>query len=494
VERELIDQARSSGDGAAVATAPLEVKLAPSVLWKNTFAIGLSRIGSIALDGCTYILTARYFGPSLYGQYLSIAAFLNLVDIASDMAIIDVTVREMSKEPERTGTWLSACTILRMLLGLAGVAAFAVYVSLAHYSGELLKTAWVAALILPAGALRTPLTVFRATLKMHYELGVVIATRALNLGLFVWLVTHQGTMRQFFLATSVSRILLAILCWAAVRSLVRIRIVHLAATLKRLFYESIPMALSGGFVAVQLKADILLLSRLSSAAAAGLYGAVAQLPEYSLYVPVIISTPALPMLSRAFAAGSKDRFQELYGGMCSAILSLVIPAAIMAIIMPSACVIFVFGAQYASVSKVLPLLALSIVAMWISHATAIAALAIGLQAHFVRIQLICVSSYLVLDLLFIRRFDVMAAASVRLVANIIAPMLTYFLVKRAGFGLDTRKMSSTVAAGLAMAAVVWLCSTMPIMAAGSIGLAAYGLVLALASKGSMNSMSRGMVH
>src|SRR5262249_5102989 len=209
------------------------------------------------------------------------------------------------------------------------------------------------------------------------------------------------------------------------------------ASLKRLFRESIPMALSGGFVAVQFKADILLLSRLSSAAAAGLYGAVAQLPEYSLYVPVIISTPVLPMLSRAFATGSKNGFQELYGSMCSAIVSLVMPAAVMAIVMPASCVVFVFGAQYAPVSKVLPLLALSIVAMWISHATAIAALAIGLQAHFVRIQLICVSAYVVLDVLLISRFDVMAAGSVRLLANIIAPVLTYLLVKRAGFGLDT---------------------------------------------------------
>src|ERR1035441_8481615 len=110
-----------------------------------------------------------------------------------------------------------------------------------------------------------------------------------------------------------------------------------------------------------------MLSRLSGAAAAGFYGAVAQLPEYSLYLPVIITTPVLPMMARAFAESAKERFQELYGNMLTAVVSVVIPVAVMAIVMPTATVTLLFGPQYASVSRVLPLLALSIVALWVDR-------------------------------------------------------------------------------------------------------------------------------
>lgn len=476
----MIDQRQppvpSAPDAGLPATTP-ESRRVQSLLLRNTLAIGLARIGSVAFDGFTYVLTARYFGPAQYGQYLSILAFLNLVDVASDMTVMDITVREMSQEPERMGSWLSACTILRMALAVVGLAAFAVYVLLAHYSGQLLRTIWIAALILPAGALRTPLTLFRATMKMQYELGIVLTTRALNLLLFVWLIRRQGTMSEFFMATSASRILLALLCWAAVPSLIKFRVSRLGETLRRLFRESIPMALSGGFVAVQFKADILMLSRLSGAAAAGFYGAVAQLPEYSLYLPVIITTPVLPMMARAFAESAKERFQELYGNMLTAVVSVVIPVAVMAIVMPTATVTLLFGPQYASVSRVLPLLALSIVALWVSHATAIAAVAVGLQSHFVRIQLICVATYVVMDWLLIPRAGVMAAGAVRLLTTIIAPLLTYRLVKDAGFRLRVHELRPTLWSGGAMAATVWACSGLPIGLAGTAGVGVYAAAL-----------------
>src|SRR5271165_5421935 len=79
----------------------------------NMAAIGFSRVGGALIDGLTYVLVARYFGPADYGHYLALLAFLNLVDLAADMALMDITVREISKDPARTGAWLASSTILR---------------------------------------------------------------------------------------------------------------------------------------------------------------------------------------------------------------------------------------------------------------------------------------------------------------------------------------------------------------------------------------------
>ena len=80
----------------APATAPGE-RDDTALIWRNAIAIGIARLGSVILDGLAYIVTARYFGPAAYGNYLSILVFLNLVDVAADMTVMDVTVREMSK-------------------------------------------------------------------------------------------------------------------------------------------------------------------------------------------------------------------------------------------------------------------------------------------------------------------------------------------------------------------------------------------------------------
>src|SRR6188508_56360 len=92
----------------------------------NVAAIGVSRVAAIALDGLAYVVLARYLGPATYGQYVSIFAFLSLIDLAADMMTLDVTVREIAAQPDRSSTWLSAATVLRMGLALIGILAFSV--------------------------------------------------------------------------------------------------------------------------------------------------------------------------------------------------------------------------------------------------------------------------------------------------------------------------------------------------------------------------------
>ena len=448
------------------------------LVWRNTAAIGCARIGSVALDGVTYVLTARYFGPAEYGHYLSLLAFLNLVDLAADLTLMDILVREMSREPDRNGAWLTAGTILRVALAGLGLVAFALYLRLAGAGGGLSATAWIAALILPAGALRMPLALFRARMKMHYELGIVLAARLANLLLFIILMQVHGSMGQFFLAILASRILLAVLGWGAACTRFGIRLTLPGPRLRRLARESIPMGLSGSFVALQLKADILLLAPMAGAAAAGLYGAVAQLPEYSLYIPVVLSTPMLPVLSRLFAESARDRFQEYYGKMFHSIVAAVIPLAVVALAMPKAAVTLLFGPSYAEAAGVLPILALAIVAMWISHATAIAAVAAGLQANFIWIQSICMAAYLLLDWLLIPYWGGTAAALVRLITTVIAPVLTgWVLWRRLHCVLEIGRFRSTAIAGAGMALTVIACNGLPVLVAAAMGSLVYGAAL-----------------
>lgn len=449
-----------------------------ALVLRNTAFIGGARIGSVALDGLTYILTARYLGPVEYGQYLSILAFLNLVDLASDMMVMDITVREISKEPERAEQWLAAGTVLRLGLAMLGVAAFGVYMYFVGRSGDLLRAAVLASLCLPVGALRTPLALFRARMRMHYELGIVLATRALNLLLFAGLMYFGGRMSQFFLATLVSRAVLALLAWGAAWVVFRVGLGTARGYLHRLIRAAAPMGLSGAFVAIQFKADILMLARLAGPAAAGLYGAVAQLPEYSLYLPVIISTPVLPILSRLFIQSAQPQFQQVYGRMVHSIAVLVIPVAIPAILLPQAVVSLIFGAKYAAVAPVLPLVMLSMVAIWISHATAIAAVAAGLQAHFIWIQSICVAVYLGMDWLLLPRKGAMAAGVVRLITTVIAPILTHLILnKRTGFHFPTRALFRTVLAGAGMGSVMLVLSRFPLLVACAGGCLVYASLL-----------------
>jgi O-antigen/teichoic acid export membrane protein len=464
------------------------------LLLGNIAAIGASRVGGILIDGLTYVLVARYFGPAEYGHYLALLAFLNLIDLAADMTVLDIAVREISKNPAQTGTWLATGTVLRLLLAGLGLLAYIPYIYLARIvqTSGMLATAWIASLILPVGALRMPLAVFRAKMKMHFELAVILITRLVNLALFLTLMHYHLHLYQFFLATLFSRLLLAVLVWGAALGWLHVRLSFRMDIFRTFVRESFPMGVSGLLVALQLKMDILMVAIICGAVAAGLYGAVAQLPEYSLLIPTIITTPLLPVLSSSSGEGLRGRFQRVYQNMVDAVITIVAPLVVLALVMPRETVSFLFGARFIDAAPVLPFLVLSVLFMWFSHALAIACVAAGLQKSFIWIQSICLSVYLVLNSLLIPSWGLRGAGFARLVANIIAPLLTYYVVKnRTGCAINKSTFRRTILASLAMAVALTFASRYPLLLAGSIGVLAYGATLYAIRPASRLEMEKG---
>jgi PST family polysaccharide transporter len=449
-------------------------------------SIGLARVAAIVIDGLCYILVARYLGPADYGHYLALMAFLTLIDLTGDMTLFDVTVREISNDPGRTRVWVFAGTLLRTALSAAGFAAYAAYVLLGpgDRTPALLPAAWIAALILPAGVLRMPLAAFRARMKMHYELVIIVITRLVNLLLFVACINGQAGLAPLFLAVVASRLLLAVLAWPVLMRLPGSPQWFDAAAVRRLFRESLPMAVSGAFVAAQLKVDILMIAAIVGASTAGLYGVVAQLPEYLLSVPVIISTPMLPVLSRVFSAHDTARFSELYQKLFDAVLIVVTPMAVLAALVPEPILVLLFGERFVQASSVMPLLMLTIAAMWASHAIAITAVAARLQRTFVPIQAGCVAVYLALNWLLIPRLGMTGAAVTRLAATVLAAAATYQLLKRrTGSTLDPWRFARIAGAGLVMAIGVTAAARLSLPLVVAVGAAVYAGALWALSAG-----------
>jgi O-antigen/teichoic acid export membrane protein len=349
--------------------------------------------------------------------------------------------------------------VLRFGFAICGAAALLAYVWRTDVGTGEPHTVILAALLLFAGGLRMPLALFRARLDMRKELWMILAARLCNFLGFLLLMALSAPGWPFFAATLVSRLLLAGMGW---RWANQPRLVNFRPERRRvglLFVRSLPMAISGVFVAVQLKVDVLLLAHLVDREAAGLFGVVAQLPEYSLAIPVIISTPLLPVIAQAFHRGDSAAFGFHYQRMFDAVLVLGTPFAVLAAAMPRQAVTLLFGGNFSGAQAYLPLLMVATILMWISHVTAVAAVASGLQRHFIWIQIICVVLYLALDWLLIPRYGAMAAAWVRVLTTAIAPVLTYAVVfRQAGAGLTANTAVRTAAIGGGMMLVVHWCS------------------------------------
>jgi O-antigen/teichoic acid export membrane protein len=400
-------------------------------LSRNILYVALARASAIALDGLSYLLVARYLGPSDYGFYLSMVAAITLIDVASDLSLFDVTVRETANQPERSGSWLGASSFLRSALGIAGMLVFLCYAFLGPPSThpEIRQVALLGALALPIGSLRMPLALFRAELRMEYEFILLALTRLTNLLIILAFIANRSGLLALIAAMVLSRAFLAVSTWT-----VCLRVFHIYpqlhwANVRVLVIECIPMAISGTFVALQLKLDLLLVSAISGAERGGIYGAVAQLPEYLLYVPVVITTPLLPVLSRAFKEGRRHEYDRLFDRLTQGIVLVSVPTVLVSFYRARDLVALMFGSKFAAASIYFPWIMLSVGFMWTSHALAVATVASSLQRHFVWIQLVCVVTFLAICFLMIPGWGPSAAALARVIGTFLAAALTLCMLR-----------------------------------------------------------------
>jgi O-antigen/teichoic acid export membrane protein len=466
--------AASSPSAAAVSRPPA----AASVV-RNVVSIGLARGVSILFDGAAYILIARNFSTSDYGHYVSIYALITLVDLAADMTVFDVGVREIASHPHQRETWLGAVTALRTLLALIGTAFFLAYIWFGHLGQDpsLLPAALIAALAIPTGALRTPLALFRAMMRMEYEFALIGGTRFLNLIGVLLVIFLRGSIIYLFLVMLGSRLALGIAAWALSRFRFGVRCAFETSTIAILARESFPMGVSGTLVAAQLKLDLVMVAMITGSTAAGIYGVVAQVPEYLLYLPVIVSTPLLPLLSRAHAQNDQPQFERLYARLIGTMLILVFPLVVLGSMRAADVVNLLFGEKYKPAAILLPWIMFSVAAMWISHALAISTVAAKLQRHFIWIQGTCATVYLVMNTTLIPGFGYWGALSARVVAMALAPVLTFVAVRRA-FAAKLRwsALVTPLLAGSAMAASLLLLREFPFIAAAIVATAIYVVV------------------
>lgn len=446
---------------------------------RNVASIALARGSAILLDGLAYVLIARYLGPSDYGFYISIAAAITLIDLASDLSVFDIVVRESSRQLERAGAWLGASSALRALLGGAGMVVFLAYALFGppSHHAQVRTAALLGAVALPIGSLRMPLALFRAEMRMEYEFILLAVTRLVNLLLVLAFISLHYGLLQLILAIVLSRSFLAVSAWTICVRVFRVRPRFDWQDFRRLVVECIPMAISGLFVAVQLKVDLLLVTAISGAEQGGLYAVVGQLPEYLLYVPVIVTTPLLPLLSRAFGDGQRAEFAKLFDKLMTGLAFVAVPAVIVSFFRAHDLVVLVFGNKFAPTAQYFPWIILSVAFMWISHGLAVATVATGLQKNFIWIQSICVVAFLAVCVRGIPHWGPWGATLARLIGTFLAPVLTWFVLRRASLSFRLNMLVPAGLAAITMAAILALTRGLPVYLALAAALGGYLAIL-----------------
>ncbi len=445
---------------------------------RNVLATLLGRAISIALNLIVTLWVIQYLGPGRYGVYVMVFNIITLLDLATELSLFEITVREIAKSDDAAAEWLAAATHLRALFGAILTVGMLLAPTLVKLEPEASSVVRMGAMVFAINSMRTPVTWFRARLMIHWELGLWALSRVIELCLIAVIIRRGGGTPLLMGAKVVASAFFVVAVWSVLLGGYHVPLRSGRARMRELIILSIPVGLTALLMQVQLKGDIFMIGSLLGRADAGAFGAVAQVPEFVLVAASILVATVGPVLAKLVGQGDVHRFQGVFQRVFDGLVLTMPPVCALCGVLARPLVRLAFGPGFENVAPHLT------VVVWVGGMIPIAALmgvtaiTLNLQRRLVAIELLNVVIYLGANALLLPVAGSIASAWIRLLVVLIGPSRTYRVIRSSSsYRLSLRAVRLAAPATAAATLTAWLLvSVHPILAAGA-GAAVYACIV-----------------
>ncbi len=421
---------------------------------RNVLATLVGRTASVGLNLLSTLVVIHNFDPGHYGNYLVVLTLITLPDLATEISIFEILMREIAKAPGDAAEWLGIATLIRGLIGAVLALGFVLASAIMRVDAELATCLRLGALVLLINSFRTPSTYFRAQLLIHWDLGLWTLARAVELALTALIIHNGGGIEALMGAKAVASAFFVSAIWLLMifgfGVLPRVGF----SRYRPLASASVPLGIIALLFLFQLKGDVLLIDYFNGPAAAGSYGAVAQIPEFAVIASNILTATSGPLLARTLGQGDRQRFQTLFQRFFDGMLLVLPGLASVTCMLGYDIVDLAFGPAYLVVVGQFRILIWVAALIPMAALTGVAAMTLNLQRSLVRVEVTNILIYLAANCLLLPMVGTMASAGIRLSIIVTAQVWTCHIIrKRSGFGLSFHLLpGSLLAACLAAAA------------------------------------------
>ena len=435
----------------------------------------LGRLCTFAL----FILAARLLGAIDYGRYSHAASLAALALIGMDLGLNTLLVRDGAREPGRVGAYAGSLLAIKGLLALVVLGLIWLFCRAAGYPG------WQQGLIMAValgqalwGLAELGIAGLNALERMDQEALVKAITR------FTSLVLAGALM---LLGAGVWGLAAGLAGANLLGGGLGLGLLHRRAPLARqprpgflpyLARESLPLALTGIFILIYFRVDMVMLEMLGRGyGEIGWYAASVKIADAVAMVPALVAGALLPVLSSQ-AQSDRAGFLRLYGQGQRLLIMLGLPAALGLWWVRAPLVAAIYGPSYIFSEAALAWLAPMLALMFVNFLQLNALTALGRQRLGAYATGVCVLVNVGLNLALIPRWGMLGAAAATLATEAaLFGQCAWFIRRELG---PTRLLAGSWRPALAcgvMALGLWFTGSWPLPLMIGAGAALYGLTL-----------------
>ncbi len=260
-----------------------------------------SRLVVAGLGWAGTVLIVRTLSPSDWGRFAFIFGFLGLLSVVTDLGVGRVVIAGLLDEDTDRQHLAGTYVVLRVLMGLLGYIVAIAFVSLAGYPVRVVWGTMVAGLVL---VLATPSHGLSAVFQARRKLRTVALADTLGqlaqLALTVAIVTAGGTLVWLMVPAVAFEVVALAYKLRRIPTDLRPRYRIDWAIWRRLLKEAVPLAIGTILASAFHRVDVVMLSRLDTFRATGIYGITYKFADVVQYVSTALTMAALPALVGAW--------------------------------------------------------------------------------------------------------------------------------------------------------------------------------------------------
>lgn len=284
-----------------VAPVPVRTMAPTRALVTNTAALVTGRYAVAALGWLGTLLIIRSLSVEEWGRFSFVFSLLGVLAIFTELGVGRVAIKGLLEEEDDDGHFAGTLVMLRTAMGAAGYLLAMGFVLAAGYPSEVIRATAIGGLIL---LLATASSAVQGVFQAHLQMRAVAVGNVLGQLTQIALITAIATLGGsvvLFTAPAVAGEV-TILAWRMrrVRRLQKIRLNVDLALWRRLLREAAPLAVGMVMATFSFKIDLLMLSKLDTFTAVGIYGVAYKFVDLVHDLPSALMVPVLALMVRAW--------------------------------------------------------------------------------------------------------------------------------------------------------------------------------------------------
>jgi O-antigen/teichoic acid export membrane protein len=398
----------------------------------NTLLI--SGLGALA----TRLITI-HVGPTNYGLFVTALTFVTSVMLFTDLGITAIMGRDIAKNPDDAADILGQNLGFRLTLSVL-IIPIVVFVGLILYKAPSLRwTLVLFAVSVPFNALQAiSLGYYVASIRNYVASGIAFLQQVIFVaGVAIAIPNGLGIIgcaTSYLVATAVS----GVVAYFVVRRELHFKPLFDLRGWREVFARSASLGAIQVINLLYLKADTLLLSKMTKPRAVGLYGVAYSFITFVVVAPSLILTSVMPLM----ATSSGEKFQKLLRRTEHSLAVLGAAAVMITVLFAPQAIDILSGHRYLGASTALRLLGLSCYFSFLNTALGFAAVACNRHHRLVVVSVVGLVLNVALNIALIPRMGINGSALSTLISEFFALIgVRYVFSKDVGTKVSLTRIS-----------------------------------------------------